>query len=357
MVTKASGVFLWVILIVRSLLSGLRSRDDIAVLRKRLRDLPADLSSLYTHMLNHVEPLYNEQASQAFRIYGAISKEKGIDTNALEFQLAIAATPHNPSSLMTPMTDEEVKTRCEDLDVHLKSRCAGSLEIHTGETTRPGRPWGAPIKCFDVVKPTQKVNYLHRTVKGFLETEDVRTKLLNDGTADFDPHTFVIHSCVSRLYRSVFLTHLGFFCPPNNEEVWGMIVRAKKYGMKADASGGLSNIATLDNLARAGRYAWRFDLDPWKGKDQIHIFQKNTTVPWRECDKTLVWTRNFVGEAIIHKLFAYIKAQLRGNHSLLLNRNDMPLLFYAFDPNDRYFLPPSPEIVGLLLQEGADPNQ
>jgi hypothetical protein len=193
MVTKASGVFQWVILIVRSLLSGLRNPDDIAVLRKRLLDLPADLSSLYTHMLNHVEPLYNEQASQAFQIYGAISKERGIDTNAvtaLEFQLAIAATPHNPWSLMTPMTDEEVKTRCEDLDVHLKSRCDGLLEIHTGETTRPGRPWGAPIKYFDVVKPTQKVNYLHRTVKDFLETEDVRTKLLNDGTADFDPHTF-----------------------------------------------------------------------------------------------------------------------------------------------------------------------
>jgi hypothetical protein len=136
-----------------------------------------------------------------------------------------------------------------------------------------------------------------------------------------------------------------------------MIVRAMKYGKKAGASGGLSNIAALDNLARVERHAWRFDLDPWKGKDQIHIFQKNTTVPWRECDKTLVWTRNFVGEAIIHKLFAYTKAQLRGNHSLLLNRNDMPLLFYAFDPNHKYFLPPSPEIVDLLLQEGAGPNQ
>ncbi|KAH6662031.1 hypothetical protein B0J14DRAFT_457035, partial [Halenospora varia] len=41
-VTEANGVFLWVGLIVRSLLSGLRNRDDISDLQQRLEELPSD---------------------------------------------------------------------------------------------------------------------------------------------------------------------------------------------------------------------------------------------------------------------------------------------------------------------------
>ena len=69
MVTKASGVFLWVVLVVRSLLRGLRNRDTIKDLRKRLEELPFGLAALYTHMLGHVEPLYKEQSSRAFQIF------------------------------------------------------------------------------------------------------------------------------------------------------------------------------------------------------------------------------------------------------------------------------------------------
>ncbi|PMD67148.1 uncharacterized protein K444DRAFT_489832, partial [Hyaloscypha bicolor E] len=42
-VTKASGVFLWVTLVVKSLLNGLRNRDCIGDLRRRLSELPSDL--------------------------------------------------------------------------------------------------------------------------------------------------------------------------------------------------------------------------------------------------------------------------------------------------------------------------
>ena len=130
-VTKADGVFLWVMLTIRSLLDGLRNRDDITILRKRLRHLPADLDCLYTHMLNHVDPWYKEQASQTFQIFGALWNEKGQNSvTALELELAMTANPHSSSSSTILMTDEEIKSICEHLDVHLKSRCAGLVEVH-----------------------------------------------------------------------------------------------------------------------------------------------------------------------------------------------------------------------------------
>lgn len=73
-VTKASGVFLWVTLIVKSLLNRLRNRDGIDDLRRRPSDLPSDLDTFHTHMLNHVEPLYREQAARTFQSMQTFSK-------------------------------------------------------------------------------------------------------------------------------------------------------------------------------------------------------------------------------------------------------------------------------------------
>ena len=39
-VTKANGVFLWIQLVVKSLLNGLKNRDDISDLRQRLEECP-----------------------------------------------------------------------------------------------------------------------------------------------------------------------------------------------------------------------------------------------------------------------------------------------------------------------------
>ncbi|KAM7183070.1 hypothetical protein V8F33_013828 [Rhypophila sp. PSN 637] len=50
-VEKAAGVFLWVKLVVRSLLEGLGSFDSLSDLRRRLEDLPDDLEDLYWHIL------------------------------------------------------------------------------------------------------------------------------------------------------------------------------------------------------------------------------------------------------------------------------------------------------------------
>jgi hypothetical protein len=46
-VNKANGVFLWVTLIVKSIISGLRQGDEIYHLRRRLASLPSDLEALY----------------------------------------------------------------------------------------------------------------------------------------------------------------------------------------------------------------------------------------------------------------------------------------------------------------------
>lgn len=71
-VERAQGVFLWVNLVVKSLLSGLGNRDDIADLQRRLRLLPTELEDLYEKMLfRRADEFYDEKASQTFHIVQA----------------------------------------------------------------------------------------------------------------------------------------------------------------------------------------------------------------------------------------------------------------------------------------------
>ena len=68
---RVSGVFLWVNLVIDSLLQGLHDSDRASDLQKRLRALPDDLEHLYERLFNDIKPAYFEHASQLFQNYRA----------------------------------------------------------------------------------------------------------------------------------------------------------------------------------------------------------------------------------------------------------------------------------------------
>jgi hypothetical protein len=67
-ISRADGVFLWVRLVVKSLLNGLGNRDDIDDLQRRLEILPRDLEGLYHHMLSRIDPFYMGKAARMFQV-------------------------------------------------------------------------------------------------------------------------------------------------------------------------------------------------------------------------------------------------------------------------------------------------
>lgn len=82
---KADGVWLWVVLVVKSLIQGLRSGDRLRDLRNRPASLPSDIEDLYAHMLQSINPLYAEEGSKIFQIFRA----SGHDLNMFELERAL----------------------------------------------------------------------------------------------------------------------------------------------------------------------------------------------------------------------------------------------------------------------------
>ena len=123
---KASGVYLWVRLVVDSLITGLSNCDRILDLEKRLEEIPADLEELYEKILRSIEKRYAGHASQFFQL---IRESHG---TATALTMYFADEEDGSMAIDTnfqPLSDEEKTMKYEIVKKRLTSRCKGFLEI------------------------------------------------------------------------------------------------------------------------------------------------------------------------------------------------------------------------------------
>ena len=127
-VYRAQGVFLWVFLVVRSLLHGLTNADRITDLEKRLRLLPTDLEIYFRHMLESIDDFYKTQMVQTFQVALQAVEPLNLMTYAM-----IDEIEENPSyAIMLPtrqMATTEIESRCEDMKLRINARCKDLLQV------------------------------------------------------------------------------------------------------------------------------------------------------------------------------------------------------------------------------------
>ncbi|KAF5002568.1 hypothetical protein FDECE_10598 [Fusarium decemcellulare] len=162
--TLADGVFLWAVLVTRSLIRGINNGDSPTVINQRLRATPRDLMDLYRDILSRSEadrPIYQKDASLIFNL--VLISDSGGEVTL--FQLVAATndallnryTNHEPQS-----PELELNAMCQRILVLLEVGCAGLLNAIPD-------PAGHGIAhCY--VSPS------HRTARDFLfETEEGRS--------------------------------------------------------------------------------------------------------------------------------------------------------------------------------------
>ena len=343
-VTKASGVFLWVILVVKSLLDGLTNRDRLSDLQKRLRLLPSDLKDLYQHMLlKHINPFYHQQASQIFQIVRAA--KNGVHDNPEDLELLTLAFADEEDedyvfkAEVKPLSDNDLAFKCSEMADRLKSRCAGLLEV-SGDLSDP----------LDL-----KVNYLHRTVQDFLQTPEIWDMILNDSGEAFEPNECLVKSYILQL-KLVMVSE----SEDNFTEVSRLVRTALAFAYKSRSPNHALNLKILDELDNATMTHWM--SVPRSGE---RYDPKNEMARLRNlCRSDGHWARylqdvdriandNFLCLAIGYGLTEYVVAELKKDDLLVEKKNGRPLLDYIAS----VLVPPEPEIVRLLLRNNAHPNK
>jgi len=185
-VREAAGVFLWVFLVTRSLLEGLTNSDRIKDLQQRLDETPKDLQDYFRKILFSTENRYRGRTARMFTIavnaayelplmaYWVIDQE---DTNYMH-QLQVETPSENV-----------LKSCLANMERRLKSLSKGLLEtqnkvesyITDDSSIHDGRMYDRLLFGFEV-------DFLHRTVKDYLQTPDAQMMLetWSDGNFNAD---------------------------------------------------------------------------------------------------------------------------------------------------------------------------
>jgi hypothetical protein len=345
LVQKACGVFIWVKLVVGSLLDGLTNRDRISDLRIRLRALPSGIEELYSHMFqHHIPSIYHEQASRLFQIFRAAREHtyrKMEDVYLVT--LAFADEEDDTASLETeigPWSGEDLSLRCDEAKCRLKSRCGGLLEVFDDQV--------GPLDA--------TIQYLHRTVRDFLERPDIWSMLLKRTECSrFSPKVALLQSYILQL-KVVMMTYDG----DRFEPVSSMVNTALLYAREAEDHDHSSQLSLLRELDKTATWHWKKTNEAEKWPDQHWAYKcLEEGINRQSLNPNTMWVPapededNFLSLAIKFGLKHYLEAELLENPRLVKEKLGRPLLDYVVEAR----CSPEVDIVSQLLKSGADPNQ
>ncbi|KAL9110918.1 MAG: hypothetical protein Q9227_004533 [Pyrenula ochraceoflavens] len=191
-VTKASGVFLWVNLVVASLLAGINFGDRVQDLQRRLDHLPPDLEHLYDKMLRGLDPFYLEHAAQLIMILEASIRPLTLIILYFADEERVDSVLETPPKLML---GNSLPLHMDAMVRRLNSRLKGLLEVDNNVAIR------GPEELAQ-----RTVQYLHRTVKDFIQSSEVQKFLQSSLNSSFDPH---LKLCVAyAAYMKAFPTRI-----------------------------------------------------------------------------------------------------------------------------------------------------
>ena len=120
-VRQAQGVFLWVELVVKALIKGLKTNDSLKQLRTRIESTPSDIEGLYTKILSSIDVAHHEEAARLFQM--ALTKLTG---SLLDVALAL----YKVFDRVPKISVQEALHFSDLTRKRIPTICAGFLEVN-----------------------------------------------------------------------------------------------------------------------------------------------------------------------------------------------------------------------------------
>ncbi|KAI1411986.1 hypothetical protein F5Y13DRAFT_200321 [Hypoxylon sp. FL1857] len=320
-VKRAQGVFLWVYLVVRSLLEGAQHADSIDEMRHRLERFPEGLEDFFKQMLEDIPSFYRRKSAQTFKIALAAAEPLPLVIYAFvedvskQDDFALTAS-------IGRLSENELEERMKHIPYRLDARCKGLLEIVRGRDVN---------SLYD----EYEVDFLHRTVRDFLhgsrDVHDMFQQALDD---EFSPSLILCNAFLADLKLS-WIT-------------W--------------SPAGVSGVSSLYTVKRLLSYAQQAQgelhdnskLYPILDETERVLLAPGSRYPYKDHGVAA-----FLGQATESALCDYVNRRL-SNEPLcrnsktgsILSSTGRPLLDYALQS-----IPVDPKMVQCLLEHGTNPNQ
>lgn len=358
-VTGADGVFLWVMLVVQSLLRR-RNYQDARQMVDYLAQHPTDLDDLFTYFLfGSASKNQTLIASRLFQLIQArqeacyaTRQEDVASMNLWEFALADQfeeIVDHIPQDVQQA-SEQKVIRICEVTKTRLSRECAGLIVAHTSGLSTSILQRNTPSLAQQL--GYSKVSYVHRTVKDFLSLPHIRSRLLEPMVgSSFEPHTSLLISVIFQ-----FRWPLDEFHPNRQiDDRWPNILLAFTHA-RLSPNHRQSQLVLIPELDRVlGQH--------WVSRKSIeHDHWARSLFSSYERRKNLSFPNAFLSLSAKFGLATLVRERIREDDSILSGSDSaIPLLSHAIEllASRRQSVYPlsSPAIIGDILMSGANPNQ
>ena len=346
-VTKSSGVFLWVSLVVRSLLTGMNNGDRVIDLQRRLDLLPPDLEKLYDKILENLDPFYLEHAAQLFKMVEVSPQPTTALVLYYADEMDLASVIKNPLKIVTA-GDEALKV--DTMQRRLNSRCRGLLEVSPESVGSRDRA----------------VQYLHRTVKDYIQSTRAQITLRISSESSFNPYQSF---CAGHLARMKTREELREF--EWNERFWQSAEQCIWFAARMQEDNPDLTISVADQLFEQGNTALKSSYifprmaDHWDedvranivaGKDIIYVGKRKvvreTEDPYKPYKSDVDFKTDFLSLALYQGLVEFVasrgSADLHVNSRLLLDT----VVCFQMRKKPKQLV----RVMQSLLSNKADPN-
>jgi hypothetical protein len=311
--TKAEGVWLWVRLVVSSLLRGIENGDTANDLRHRLSEIPSELEAYFEQMLAGIEEVYRSKATRMLRI--------AMMCPNLPLVLYAHLDDTTPAMSMPsqPLTQAEFDQRIADTRARLNVRCLCLLEV----VSRRQREYTLDRSSRHSERTKYlppEVDFIHRTAYDYLKDNPALLVHVRDETT-FDVQQYIMEACLATLK----------ILPPEDEQYDVQAIShhflraARLYIRKLNHDFRIISSFNQELDARMRASASRS--------------QRSIRMP-------------LIPLAIEHGVNDWVKWVLRHNPRLLRADWPRPLLKIATEA-----LVPDMELLELMLNLGSDPNE
>jgi hypothetical protein len=352
LVSRASGVFLWVYVVVQSLLDGLESRDNVVDLILRVRELPTELNELFSVMLGRISPRYR---AQAFRLL-FITQQLLPDVHDAKVHAVVLsyAEEYGYTTKTLPICETipsaELEERQQAIEAVVRSRCLGLLEV--GLLKAPSKSDSrSAAATFKGLATTYTVDYIHKSVAEYLDAIDIQARVAETSGPTFDVNVAILNALVITCGHRIYPTFLEMFsqytrqAEQSTKKAQSMAV----HELDRYLSGSHNRDGMMENEIGYHDFRGRSESEGRHWANYV-MEDYNRPCPWHD---------TILAFAIRCGWELYVTEQLSEYESGLPEKQGRPWLDYAVRPEpvySPYVYGMSPKIVKCLLEHGADPN-
>ena len=191
-IKKADGVFLWVRLVVEGLLDDLEGAtpNDLS---ERLREVPQELSDVYSRMVQDMQPKRRPEILNMLRL--ALFSTQPLRLS--DFRMALATGSDRPPKSFKQLELSTTYIRTDkQMESRLRNFSAGLLEVKNGLVVRRDEKTKRWIE-----ERGDAVQVIHQSVIDFF-LEEAGLRFLQDGQKEtwfLEAHEYLLWSCINTI--------------------------------------------------------------------------------------------------------------------------------------------------------------